>query len=75
MLAAWLQLKYLHITTCAHTSSSPILYFEEQTPQDAYDRVVTKDFRDASENCYRSIKESWEDMADFASFSGLGWVM
>eukprot|EP00253_Pinus_taeda_P010179 PITA_10179 len=67
MLAAWMRLKYPHITIGALASSAPILYLEDLTPHDAYDRVVTKDFRDASESCYQNIKASWAEMEKVAS--------
>ncbi|XP_031267895.1 lysosomal Pro-X carboxypeptidase-like [Pistacia vera] len=59
MLASWLRLKYPHVAMGALASSAPILYFVDITPQDGYPVVVTKDFRDTSENCYNTIKESW----------------
>ncbi|CAI0452733.1 unnamed protein product [Linum tenue] len=67
MLAAWFRLKYPHLAIGALASSAPILYFDDITPQDAYFNVVTKDFRDASETCYLTIKKSWAEIDEMAS--------
>ncbi|KAH7561146.1 hypothetical protein JRO89_XS10G0179600 [Xanthoceras sorbifolium] len=62
MLASWLRLKYPHIVIGALASSAPILYFDDITPQNGYHVVVTKDFREYSESCYNTIKESWNEI-------------
>ncbi|KAH9660410.1 prolylcarboxypeptidase-like protein [Citrus sinensis] len=62
MLASWLRLKYPHIATGALASSAPILYFDDLTPQNGYHVVVTNDFRDVSESCYNTIKQSWSEI-------------
>uniref|UniRef100_A0A0D6QWP3 Serine carboxypeptidase S28 family protein n=1 Tax=Araucaria cunninghamii TaxID=56994 RepID=A0A0D6QWP3_ARACU len=62
MLAAWFRLKYPHIAHGALAVSAPILYFEDITPQDAYSRIATKDFRSVSETCYTTIKNSWGEI-------------
>ncbi|CAL1404128.1 unnamed protein product [Linum trigynum] len=67
MLATWFRLKYPHLAIGALASSAPILYFDDITPQDAYYNVVTKDFREASETCYQTIKESWAEIDETAS--------
>ncbi|XP_071719796.1 uncharacterized protein [Rutidosis leptorrhynchoides] len=67
MLASWFRLKYPHIALGALASSAPILYFENITPQDGYYSVVTNDFKEASENCYTTIKESWGEIDRVAS--------
>ncbi|KAF8403175.1 hypothetical protein HHK36_011272 [Tetracentron sinense] len=59
MLASWFRLKYPHIAMGALASSAPILYFDDITPQNGYFVVVTKDFREASESCYDTIRQSW----------------
>ncbi|KAG6789120.1 hypothetical protein POTOM_005210 [Populus tomentosa] len=58
MLASWFRLKYPHIALGALASSAPVLYFDDITPHDAYYSVVTKEFREASETCYQTIKTS-----------------
>ncbi|PON55336.1 Peptidase S, partial [Parasponia andersonii] len=45
VLASWFRLKYPRITIEALASSAPILYFDNITPQNGYDVIVTKDFR------------------------------
>ncbi|KAJ8750407.1 hypothetical protein K2173_014322 [Erythroxylum novogranatense] len=60
MLASWLRLKYPHVALGALASSSPILYFDDITPPDGYYSVVSRDFREASETCYETIKQSWD---------------
>ncbi|XP_057864869.1 uncharacterized protein LOC131072652 [Cryptomeria japonica] len=67
MLAAWFRLKYPHITIGALASSAPLLYFDDITPTYGYGSVVTKDFRNASDICYRRINESWAMMDKIAS--------
>ncbi|CAL0318469.1 unnamed protein product [Lupinus luteus] len=59
MLASWFRLKYPHIALGALASSAPILYFDGIAPQHGYYYVVTKDFKDTSESCYNTIRESW----------------
>lgn len=67
MLAAWFRLKYPHIAMGALASSAPLLYFDNITPQDGYYSIVTKDFKETSENCYRTIKKSWSVIDRVAS--------
>ncbi|CAN1252765.1 Lysosomal Pro-X carboxypeptidase [Linum perenne] len=67
MLATWFRLKYPHIAIGALASSAPILYFDDITPQDGYYNVVTKDFKDASETCYQTIRKSWVELDELAS--------
>ncbi|KAF8403130.1 hypothetical protein HHK36_011227 [Tetracentron sinense] len=59
VLASWFRLKYPHIARGAWASSAPILDFSDIRPRDEYDTIVTNDFREASENCYNTIKKSW----------------
>ncbi|KAG6682450.1 hypothetical protein I3842_13G142300 [Carya illinoinensis] len=67
MLASWFRLKYPHVAIGALASSAPILYFDDITPQDGYYCIVTKDFREASETCYQTIKNSWSIIDEVAS--------
>ncbi|GAB4824848.1 hypothetical protein Ancab_007717 [Ancistrocladus abbreviatus] len=62
MLASWFRLKYPHVALGALASSAPILYFDDITPQDGYYSIVTKDFRETSENCYECIRKSWDEI-------------
>ncbi|KAK8943029.1 hypothetical protein KSP39_PZI009502 [Platanthera zijinensis] len=72
MLAAWLRLKYPHITIGALASSAPILYFDDITPHNGYCSVVSRDFRESSESCYRTIKNSWHGIMKTATqYEGL----
>ncbi|XAR60057.1 Lysosomal Pro-Xaa carboxypeptidase [Bertholletia excelsa] len=59
MLASWFRLKYPHVAIGALASSAPILYFDNITPQDGYFLVVSKDFKESSESCYKTIRRSW----------------
>uniref|UniRef100_A0A5B6ZVA8 Putative lysosomal Pro-X carboxypeptidase-like n=1 Tax=Davidia involucrata TaxID=16924 RepID=A0A5B6ZVA8_DAVIN len=70
MLAAWFRLKYPHVTIGALSSSSPILYFENITSQFSFYNTVTQDFRSESENCYKVIKGSWQQIEDTANQPG-----
>ncbi|KAK8942808.1 hypothetical protein KSP39_PZI009569 [Platanthera zijinensis] len=72
MLAAWLRLKYPHITIGALASSAPILYFDDITAHNGYCSVVSRDFRESSESCYRTIKNSWHEIKKTATqYEGL----
>ncbi|KAL5704268.1 lysosomal Pro-Xaa carboxypeptidase [Ranunculus cassubicifolius] len=62
MLASWFRLKYPHIAVGALASSAPILYFDGMTPENGYHVVVTKDFKEISESCYNTIRESWSEI-------------
>nr|GMD27279.1 lysosomal Pro-X carboxypeptidase-like [Ipomoea batatas] len=67
MLASWFRLKYPHIALGALASSAPILYFDHITPEDGYYSIVTKDFREVSDTCYQTIKQSWSIIDTIAS--------
>ncbi|KAG6739207.1 hypothetical protein POTOM_056796 [Populus tomentosa] len=67
MLASWFRLKYPHIAVGALASSAPILYFTDITPAHAYVSIVTKDFREDSQSCHDTIKESWTVIDKIAS--------
>ncbi|KAG9456822.1 hypothetical protein H6P81_001330 [Aristolochia fimbriata] len=69
MLAAWFRLKYPHIAMGALASSAPILYFDDLTPPNGYHFVVTEDFKEASESCYSTVRESWFEIDRIASQS------
>ncbi|XVF05276.1 hypothetical protein REPUB_Repub05bG0157900 [Reevesia pubescens] len=67
MLASWFRLKYPHIAIGALAASAPILYFDDITPQNGYHVIVTKDFRETSENCYNIIRQSWFEIDKVAA--------
>nr|GMD24141.1 lysosomal Pro-X carboxypeptidase-like [Ipomoea batatas] len=69
MLASWFRLKYPHIALGALASSAPILYFDNITAEDAYYSIVCKDFREVSDTCYQTIKQSWSIIDTIASQS------
>ncbi|KAG2313706.1 hypothetical protein Bca52824_025263 [Brassica carinata] len=62
MLAAWFRLKYPHITLGALASSAPLLYFQDTLPKHGYYYIVTKVFKETSESCYNTIRQSWEEI-------------
>ncbi|OAY42948.1 lysosomal Pro-X carboxypeptidase [Manihot esculenta] len=70
MLAAWFRLKYPHVTIGALASSAPILGFVNLTSPYSFSRIITQDFRSESENCYKVIKGSWQQIEDVASQKG-----
>uniref|UniRef100_A0A5B6ZY97 Putative lysosomal Pro-X carboxypeptidase-like n=1 Tax=Davidia involucrata TaxID=16924 RepID=A0A5B6ZY97_DAVIN len=70
MLAAWFRLKYPHVTIGALASSSPILNFENITSPYSFNNIITQDFRSESENCYKVIKGSWQQIEDTANQPG-----
>ncbi|KAF6147469.1 hypothetical protein GIB67_021295 [Kingdonia uniflora] len=67
MLASWFRLKYPHIVIGALASSAPILYFDDITPQNGYFSVVTKDYKEANESCYMTIRQSWSEIDKIAA--------
>ncbi|KAF5471030.1 hypothetical protein F2P56_011507 [Juglans regia] len=67
MLAAWFRLKYPHIVLGSLASSAPILYFDGISPRFGYYSIVTKDFKETSESCYRTIRKSWAKIDRVAS--------
>ncbi|XP_002523752.2 lysosomal Pro-X carboxypeptidase [Ricinus communis] len=67
MLASWFRLKYPHLALGALASSAPVLYFDDITPQDGYYSIASRDFREASENCYKTIQKSWAEIDGVAS--------
>ncbi|KAL6199817.1 hypothetical protein ACLB2K_029599 [Fragaria x ananassa] len=57
-----------YIALGALASSAPILYFDDIIPlENGYLSIVTKDFREASETCYQTIKQSWSEIDTIAS--------
>ncbi|CAA7027727.1 unnamed protein product [Microthlaspi erraticum] len=62
MLAAWFKLKYPHIALGALASSAPLLYFEDTRPKYGYYYIVTKVFKETSERCYDTVRQSWEEI-------------
>ncbi|CAA3032260.1 lysosomal Pro-X carboxypeptidase [Olea europaea subsp. europaea] len=67
MLASWFRLKYPHIAIGALASSTPVLYFDDITPQNGYYSKVTKDFEEVSKSCYKTIRKSWSEIDKDAS--------
>ncbi|XP_055834022.1 uncharacterized protein LOC129902681 [Solanum dulcamara] len=67
MLASWFRMKYPHIALGALASSAPILYFDNITPQNGYDSIVSRDFKEASKSCYHTIRKSWPIIDKIAS--------
>ncbi|XP_043699783.1 lysosomal Pro-X carboxypeptidase-like [Telopea speciosissima] len=67
MLATWFRLKYPHVALGALASSAPILYFDDITPENGYYSIATKGFKEASENCYNTIKQVWSKIDNVAS--------
>ncbi|CAN1777417.1 Lysosomal Pro-X carboxypeptidase [Linum perenne] len=45
VLAAWMRLKYPHLTVGALVSSAPILQFEDIVPLDTFYNIVSNDFK------------------------------
>lgn len=70
MLAAWFRLKYPHVAIGALASSAPILNFENITSPYTFNNIITHDFRSESENCYKVIKGSWEQIEETAMKNG-----
>ncbi|KAK9275680.1 hypothetical protein L1049_022947 [Liquidambar formosana] len=67
ILASWFHLKYLYITLGALASSARVLYFDDVKLQDGYFSIVTKDFKEVSKSCYKTIKQSWSEIDKVAA--------
>lgn len=60
MLAAWFRMKYSSLVTGAIAASAPIFQFEQLTPCDAYNRILSSVFKtELDANCAKNIKKSW----------------
>ncbi|XP_057954430.1 uncharacterized protein LOC131148611 [Malania oleifera] len=70
MLAAWFRLKYPQVTMGALASSAPILNFDNITSPNSFNTIITNDFRSESENCYKVIKGSWEQIENAVQQAG-----
>uniref|UniRef100_A0ACD5VJY2 Uncharacterized protein n=1 Tax=Avena sativa TaxID=4498 RepID=A0ACD5VJY2_AVESA len=62
MLAAWMRLKYPHISVGALASSAPILQFEDIVPHTIFYDLVSNDFKRESLSCFQTIKDSWNEL-------------
>ncbi|CAM0882892.1 unnamed protein product [Alopecurus aequalis] len=62
MLAAWMRLKYPHISVGALASSAPILQFEDIVPYTIFYDLVSNDFKRESLSCFQAIKDSWNEL-------------
>lgn len=60
MLAAWMRLKYPHISVGALASSAPLLQFEDIVPPETFYDIVSNVFRHESTSCFNTIKQSWD---------------
>ncbi|KAH0852394.1 hypothetical protein HID58_094058, partial [Brassica napus] len=58
----WYRLKYPHIAIGALASSAPILQFDNIVPLTSFYDAISQDFKDASVNCFKVIKRSWEEL-------------
>ncbi|KAF5733299.1 hypothetical protein HS088_TW17G00841 [Tripterygium wilfordii] len=67
MLAYWFRLKYPHIALGALASSAPILYFDDIMRQNKITSAISQIFKEASNKCYETIKQSWSEIDAAAS--------
>ncbi|KAK4346701.1 hypothetical protein RND71_033040 [Anisodus tanguticus] len=70
MLAAWMRLKYPHISIGALASSAPVLQFEDLVPPETFYNIVSNDFRRESMSCFNTIKESWDVINKVGQING-----
>ncbi|KAH7542070.1 hypothetical protein FEM48_Zijuj02G0034400 [Ziziphus jujuba var. spinosa] len=75
MLASWFRLKYPHMALGALASSAPVLYFDDLVPHDGYYTFVTKEYRDVSESCYETIRDSWSEINKVADEENGLWKL
>ncbi|XP_059664417.1 uncharacterized protein LOC132310234 [Cornus florida] len=59
MLATWLRLRYPHVALGALASSAPVVNFHGLLSYNGYRTIVSKDYKEVSKRCYRTIKKSW----------------
>ncbi|KAG0489002.1 hypothetical protein HPP92_007813 [Vanilla planifolia] len=62
MLAAWFRLKYPEVAIGALASSAPILQIDPNFNPFVFTSIITNNFKSTSENCYRVIKNSWDEI-------------
>ncbi|XP_015110405.1 lysosomal Pro-X carboxypeptidase [Diachasma alloeum] len=75
MLSAWFRMKYPHIIQGAIAASAPILQFTGVTDCQAFNRIVTSDFRAASDVCPKVIRKSWNAINNLTSTDeGKKWL-
>ncbi|KAK2423912.1 lysosomal Pro-X carboxypeptidase [Trifolium repens] len=67
MLAAWFRMKYSHLAIGALASSAPILFMDDMIQPNAYFDVVSRDFKETSASCYKTIHDSWDEIDKIAS--------
>ncbi|MCH82400.1 lysosomal pro-X carboxypeptidase-like protein, partial [Trifolium medium] len=67
MLATWFRLKYPHLAIGALASSAPILFMDDLIQPNAYFDVISRDFKEASASCYKTIRNSWFEIDKIAS--------
>ncbi|KAI9021248.1 serine carboxypeptidase S28-domain-containing protein [Hyaloraphidium curvatum] len=70
MLAAWMRIKYPHVITGAVASSAPVRWFGDLVEVDSFDRIVTDNFRAASQSCVDAINASWAAIEEVAAARG-----
>ncbi|KAF7818820.1 lysosomal Pro-X carboxypeptidase [Senna tora] len=70
MLGAWFRMKYPHVAIGALASSAPILQFLDLVSPETFNDIITRDFRSESENCYKVIKGSWEQIQETSEIPG-----
>ena len=64
MLASWIRMKFPNVVDGALAASAPILFFGQVVPPEAYWRIVTYDFGNATtvEGCDKKIKQGFNRM-------------
>jgi len=64
MLAGWMRIKYPHIVEGAIAASAPVAQFTGLTPCEAFGKLTTEVYTNASSSCSELIRGSWKAIDD-----------
>ncbi|WAQ98686.1 PCP-like protein [Mya arenaria] len=67
MLSAWMRIRYPNVIVGALAGSAPIWQFPSLTPCEAFNKVLTNAFNQASPTCVDNIRKSWAAITERGS--------
>eukprot|EP00828_Plagiopyla_frontata_P049439 TRINITY_DN985_c0_g2_i3.p1 TRINITY_DN985_c0_g2~~TRINITY_DN985_c0_g2_i3.p1 ORF type:complete len:385 (-),score=56.81 TRINITY_DN985_c0_g2_i3:59-1213(-) len=73
MLAAWLRMKFPNVIDGTISSSGPILYFKDQTPEEKYFKIITSDYTHSTKvpNCVDLIRQGYQKLYAYSLNSSI----